>query len=277
MFSASIRSVKLITTLLSLFFLMALSGNIQAETKPRIAGIGMEQPKTFLFVGNSFMYYNNSMHNYFLRIARAADPKNRKAYRATSVTISGSGLNWHDVESYFRPGGVASYSFVGDNEVVFNKFDKPFDVVIMQDCSQCPVHPQLKSVFHEYAAKDSRIILKHGAKPVLLMTWAYEDKPEMTAGLAEEYTKAGNDNDMLVIPAGLAFARARSQKPGIGLYQKDKRHPTLSGTYLSALTIYAAIYRQSPVGSPVPAGLDAETAKFLQTVAWETVREYYGK
>src|SRR5688500_3124867 len=73
-------------------------------TKPAVSDIGM-QPKTFMFVGNSFMYYNNSMHNHFLEVIRSADKT--PGYRATSITMSGSGINWHDVDSYFKPGGVA--------------------------------------------------------------------------------------------------------------------------------------------------------------------------
>jgi hypothetical protein len=245
-----------------------------AQTRPAVVDIGA-QPKTYMFVGNSFMYYNNSMHNHFLEIAKALDAKDARAYRATSITMSGSGINWHDVETYFKPGGVASYSFVPGNKVVFNQFEKPFDVVIMQDCSQCPIHPQLKSVFHDYAKKQSDIVRKHGAIPVFLMTWAYEDEPGMTAPMAEEYTVAGNANKALVVPAGLAFARARAKDPKLSLYVKDKRHPTLAGTYLSAATIYSAIYRKPVAGAPVPDGLSPETAKFLEGVAWETVQEYY--
>jgi len=33
----------------------------------------------------------------------------------------------------------------------------------------------------------------------------------------------------------------------------------------------------SPVGNSYIAGIDAPTAKFMQTVAWETVQDYYGK
>lgn len=255
---------------------VAAVGAAQAQTKPNVVDIGM-QPKSFLFVGNSFYYYNNSMHNYFLDLARAGDDANRRAYRATSVTISGSGLNWHDMEAYFKPGGMASYSFVENNQVVFNTFDKPFDVVIMNDCSQCPVHPQLAGLFREYAKKHSDTVRSHGAIPVLFMTWAYQDKPEMTRELAEQYTLEGNRNGALVVPAGLAFAKAIAGKPDVVMYQPDKRHPSVAGTYLSAATIYAAIYRKSPVGLPAVAGLDMETAKFLQTVAWETVQDYYGK
>ena len=120
----------------SLVFLVSLSSDLLAQTKPQRAEIGGEPPRSILWVGNSFFYYNNSMHNYVASLVRAADPKS--VHRATSVTISGSGFDWHDVESYFRPNGIGAYSFVGDNEIVFNKFDKPFDAVILSDCSQCP-------------------------------------------------------------------------------------------------------------------------------------------
>jgi hypothetical protein len=261
----------------ALLLLLALCGAAFAQTKPKVTDIGTPPPKSIMFVGNSFFYYNNSMHNYVLNLARSADAQNKDAYRYTSVTISGSGFDWHDMESYFRPNAIGKYSFVGDNEVVFNKFDKPFDAVILNDCSQCPIHPKLKSVFHEYGKKQSDTIVKHGAKPIFFMTWAYKDKPEMTAQLAEEYTIAGNANNALVVPAGLAFAKAISKRPDMEFYQPDKRHPSLFGTYLSACTIYAAVYGKSPVGNAYRGGVDEKTANFLQSVAWETVQEYYGK
>jgi len=271
-----VTRMKAAATLCALTAMLATgaAGAASATTKPAVSDIGI-QPKTFMFVGNSFMYYNNSMHSHFLDIVRAGD-KDIAGLRATSITMSGSGINWHDVESYFRPGGVASYSFTRENKVVFNKFDKPFDVVIIQDCSQCPVHPQLKGVFHEYAKKQSDVIRKHGAAPVFMMTWAYEDEPSMTRALADEYTMAGNANNALVAPAALAFANAHAKQPSLGLYQKDKRHPTLAGTYLAAATIYSSLYRKAAVGAG-PEGLSPDIVRFLQSVAWETVQDYHRK
>ena len=263
--------------LLTVTFALGHAGNLSAETNPAVTTVGLDEPKSFLFVGNSFMYYNNSMHKHFNRLAKEGDEKNSGDYRATSVTISGSGLNWHDMESYFRPGALAEYSFVADNQVRFNDYEQLYDVVVMMDCSQCPIHPRLKSVFHEYAAKHSETIIDNGARPVLLMTWAYADRPEMTAALAEQYTIAGNDNGLLVAPAGLAFAKARSKRPEIELYVPDKRHPSPAGTYLAALTIYASIFNQSPLGYAAGEGLDTETSTFLQEVAWETVNEYFDR
>jgi hypothetical protein len=161
------------------------------------------------------------------------------------------------------------------SSLTMNKPDKLFDAAIMMDCSQCPIHPQLKTLFTEFARKDAGIVRKYGARPILFMSWAYADKPEMTAQLAEAYTKAGNDNDALVIPAGLAFARSVSKRPELNLYAADKRHPSLAGTYLAASTVYASLYGKSPVGLKYNAGLDDSTATFLQNVAWDTVQDYY--
>jgi hypothetical protein len=248
-----------------------------AQTAPKVKSLN-PPPKTLLLVGNSFFYFNDSMHRYLGGLVAAGAPELRGQYRATSVTISGAGLNWHDIDSYLKPGsGMASYSFTADNKVVFNKFDKPYEAVIMNDCSQCPIHPQLKDPFHEFSRKHSQTVAKYGAKPVLFMTWAYQDAPEMTAQLAEQYTIAGNANDALVIPAGLAFARSIAKNPQLNLYNPDKRHPSLAGSYLGAATIYSALYGKSPAGLKYTGGLDEKTAAFLQETAWEAVREYYGR
>jgi hypothetical protein len=248
---------------------------VYAQTRPTRTTVSGESAKVFLWVGNSFFYYNNSMHGHLADLARAADPTGR--FRGVSVTISGSGLDWHDVESYLRPNGIGKYSFVANNEIVFNKPGRQFDAVIMMDCSQCPIHPQLKAAFHEFVKKDSEIVVRSGARPVLFMSWAYKDKPEMTAQLAEEYTIAGNANDALVIPAGLAFARAMMGRPDIELYQPDKRHPSLAGTYLAACTAYAAITGKSPIGNSYTAGLEPALVAYLQQTAWDTVQGYYAK
>jgi hypothetical protein len=147
----------------------------------------------------------------------------------------------------------------------------------MMDCRQCPVHPRLKPVFTDFAKKNSEIVRAKGTTPVFFMSWAYADKPEMTAPLAEAYTVAGNANNALVIPAGLAFARAIQKQPELNLYAPDKRHPSLAGTYLATCVVFAALTGRSPVGNSYIAGIDAPTAAFLQNMAWETVQEYYQK
>jgi hypothetical protein len=239
------------------------------KTYPKVTEV-----KSMLWVGNSFFYYNNSMHGHVGQLLSAAGGK---GYRATSATIGGSGLNWHDMEAYFKPNAVGSYSFVGDNEVSFNQPGRQFDATLMMDCSQCPIHPTLKPLFYDYAKKHSETVRKNGAEPILFMSWAYSNKPEMTEQLADEYVRAGKLNNALVVPAGLAFAKSVAMRPDLSLIIADKRHPTLMGTYLAACTVMASVYKQNPVGSKYTAGLSPAVATHLQTVAWETAQAFHAK
>lgn len=264
---------------LSLVAFAAIAAPAQAQTvpieKPKVTSLGLDKPASILWVGNSFFYYNNSLHGHFTQLVASLDPTHK--LRQTSVTISGSGFDWHDVASYFRPKAIGGYSFDASNNVVFNKLDKLFDVAVTMDCSQCPIHPTLAPVFTEFAKKNAETVRANKGVPVLFMSWAYADKPEMTAQLANAYIKAGNENNALVIPVGLAFANSIAKKPDLNLYAPDKRHPSLAGTYLSAVTAYAALFGKSPVGAKYDAGLGPEAAAHLQQVAQETVSAFYGR
>jgi hypothetical protein len=253
--------------------LSACSSMMPVPDVPQRAGTD-NPPRSILYVGNSFMYYNNSLHTMVLQIARTMPDPKRAAHRATSLTISGSGIDWHDVAAYMKPDAIGRYSFIGDNEIRFNPPGRQFDAAMLMDCSQCPVHPQLRPVFFEFAKKHSDTLRRNGVEPMFLMTWAYQDKPEMTQGLADAYTEAGRLNRAHVIPAGLAFARSIAKRPDLNLYVADKRHPSPAGSYLTAATIVASVYGVSPVGATFTAGLDPAVARHLQETALETVQAY---
>ena len=230
-----------------------------------------QAPESILWAGNSFFYYNNSMHGHFGRFVAASGTGAKM--RGTSVTISGAGIDWHDIDSLLRPDGLGRYVFQADNSIKFSQPGRQYDTAILMDCSQCPIHPQLQSVFHETVRKDVKALTKAGVRPVLFMSWAYKDKPEMTAQLAEQYQKAAKDNGARVIPAGIAFAKSVAKRPDIELYDADKRHPSLAGTYLGAATAYATLYRKSPETYNYTAGLDPAVAQHLRATAWEAAQE----
>jgi hypothetical protein len=231
--------------------------------------------KSLLWVGNSFFYYNNSMHDHVRAMLTAAKVTGT---RQNSITISAAGIDWHDLEPHLRPGsGVGRYSFTPTNDVVFNKFDKPYDAVLIMDCSQCPIHPVLGPVFHEWAKKHSDTVRKYGGEPALFASWAYEDKPEMTQQLSDEYVKAGKANRALVVPAGIAFAESIKRRADLKLHMPDKRHPTLAGTYLASAVVLASVFKTNPVGSTYTAGLPADVVAHLQQVAWDTVKAFEAK
>ena len=261
---------RLLRGLAPLAVALALAGCATTATPP-VDRAPDGPPKALLWVGNSFFYYNNSMHGHVAQLVAGGDKSVK--HRGVSVTISGSGVDWHDMPSYLA-GGIGKYSFLPGNQIKFNPPGRQFDAVMFMDCSQCPIHPQLGPVFHEYAKKNADAIRAYGAHPVLFMSWAYKDKPEMTQQLAAEYVKAGKANGAKVVPAGLAFAKSIQKRPALDLYTADLRHPSLAGTYLGAATVYAALLGKSPVGNTYTAGLPADVAAHLQQVAWETVQEF---
>ena len=233
-------------------------------------------PDSALFVGNSFFFYNNGIQKEVSAFARGGG----NDLRTNMLTISSSYLYWHDLNAYLQPNAVGSRPVLGKDgqvRIVSNsKKDALYDLVIMMDNSNGPIGKASKDIFQATAKEYSAIARAKGVKPVFFMSWAYTDRPEMTAPLAEAYIKAGKDNKALVVPAGLAFARVTAERPDIVLRIKDGRHPTQAGTYLAAATIYATVYQQSPIQNKYNGGLQPEIAEYLKKVAAETVQEFYG-
>ncbi|HEX7606249.1 MAG TPA: hypothetical protein VF348_06040, partial [Usitatibacter sp.] len=95
------------------------AAGVHAQTVPLRTDLGGAPPKSLLWVGNSFFFFNNGIHRYVSGLANAAGKENR--LRNVLVTIGGSGIDWHDVDSYLKPGSkMGWYSFEGDNEIIFN-------------------------------------------------------------------------------------------------------------------------------------------------------------
>lgn len=249
-----------------------LAGCAGAPPAAPVAPFSGERPASLLWVGNSFFYFNNSMHGHLGGLLNAAGIR---GVRQTSVTISGAGLDWHDMASHFKPAsGMARYSFTPSNDVAFNSFERRYDMVLMMDCSQCPIHPKLQQAFHDTVKAHGATARAAGTEPALFLSWAYQDQPQMTQELAAEYRKAGQANAMRVVPAGPAFAASIARRPDVNLYAPDKRHPSLAGTYLGAAVVMASLFKASPVGNSYTAGLSPEVAQHLQAVAWETVQAF---
>ena len=74
--------------ILFLLLVLAFVAPAYPQTAPKLKDAG--EVRTMLYVGNSFFYFNDSMHSIVLRLVAAGDPQNRPKYRSTSVTISGA-------------------------------------------------------------------------------------------------------------------------------------------------------------------------------------------
>ncbi|HEY3899848.1 MAG TPA: chitobiase/beta-hexosaminidase C-terminal domain-containing protein [Chthoniobacter sp.] len=90
-----------------------------------------------------------------------------------------------------------------------------------------------------------------------------------------------------VLPSNLAMGWIRHQIehgkfPDAGpddfypLLFRDSVHPNANGTYLVALTWYAAFYQESPEGKVLPLGTDltSEQVTAMQKLAWDVIENY---
>ena len=258
-------------TILLLFLFASGAACAQSVPAPKVRQPQVDAPKRILFVGNSYFYYNNSLHNHVRRLVVAADPAGEKALQYRSATIGGAPLAYHNIRGLLTPGQLG--------------LKEPFDIVILQDNSTSALSASQRASFREKAAEFNAEIVKHGAKTALYMTHAHVKpsrfaSPDMIRKVEEMYLSIGNEIGALVIPVGLAFEEAYRQRPDLKLHQDyDGSHPELIGTYLAACVVYASLYGKSPVGNSYDyhGRIDKGTAAFLQKVADETVRKFFGR
>lgn len=246
-----------------------LAGAANAEP-PKVNALKVENPTHLLFVGNSYLYYGDSVHNHVRRMVAASGVHEEKTLKYKSATISGAALHDHDIASYLEPGKLR----VAD----------PFQVVILQGGSAVGWSKKRPEVFKATVADFAQKIRSAGGEPALYMTHAYvaphkRVDPGMTETLRQIYQEAGDANDALVIPVGLAFAEAYQRRPDMKLHKAfDGSHPSLLGTYLAAATVVASLYG-SPVGNSYDyfGEISAEDLGFLQQVAADTVGSFYAR
>ena len=239
----------MIHRLVIVLLVLVQAGCATARTAPDRAS--QAQPANVLFVGNSFTYYNDSLHNHLRRLMRSAEIS--RDGRIRIMTISGGHL--------FEHSGLSGMLQTED-----------WDIVVLQGHSLEAHDPDRLKRFFSAARQHVDAIRKSGAEPLLFMTWAYSGRPEMTQVISNNYHRIGRETGTPVAPVGHAFAQVTRQHPEITLIHEDRRHPTVAGTYLAASVFLGVLYGQSAQGLDYTAGLEPEVARVLQDAAWAVVR-----
>ena len=93
------------------------------------------------------------------------------------------------------------------------------------------------------------------------------------------YRNAAAASGAVLLPAGQAWRAAWRRNPKLKLYGPDGFHPSATGTYLAALTVFAGLTSTSPVGLPrvvattsARVALTPKVAKTLQLSAAEALK-----
>merc|ERR1712232_1514787 len=129
---------------------------------------------------------------------------------------------------------------------------------------------------------------------ILMMTWGYRDGDdtnpyyyptysEMQSRIRKGYNRyrnaiwsanggGGDRPPAKIAPVGLAFERIYAEGTTAdvfnGLYKDDGKHPSVSGTYLAALVLYATITGNDPTKiSYAPPSIGADLKNVLRDAA----------
>lgn len=77
-----------------------------------------------------------------------------------------------------------------------------------------------------------------------------------------------DSTDAMIIPSGVCYRRSRLSDSTIRLWSTDNVHPSLHGSYLTALSMYACFSGNTVAGSTfMPAGISTSQGYFLQVIA----------
>ena len=158
--------------------------------------------------------------------------------------------------------------------------------VVLQEQSLRPLRDREK--LFAYARLLDAAIKQAGAKTVLYLTWARQNRPETQAALTEVFLDLAEELDAAVASVGVAWQDALSEQPDLALHFRDGSHPSPTGTYLAACVFYATLFGQSPQGlsrvrystrfgtqgepEEIEPLSDAKAA-FLQRIAWDAVAQ----
>ncbi len=129
----------------------------------------------------------------------------------------------------------------------------------------------------EWGRKLAGHIREAGARPALYMVWPGEDRLAYFDEVRTSYQLAAEDVDGMLIPAGEAWRAAWRRDPNIPLYRKDREHPSPTGSFLVALSIFGMLFSRSPVGLPARVrlrnGTFAQVTPGLATILQESAAE----
>ena len=225
-----------------------------ALSGPQLSGTGTP----VLFVGNSLTYVND-----LPGIVQAfADSAGGPGLAVETVAFPDYALidHWNE--------GVTAGHARGEIAKGGWKF-----VVLQQGPSSVEANRDTLRLTTKLFAQD---ISRVGATTALLSAWPTIDRRQDFPRAIESYTLAASDVNGVLLPVAAAWLAAWKRDSTLALYS-DGLHPSIAGSYLSALAVYAALQHHSPVGLPSRLRLrsgatlfvDPKVAAVLQAAAAE--------
>lgn len=217
-----------------------------------------------LFIGNSYVA-SNDLVGMIARIAKS-DSKNNIELEVTQFTVGAAKLKtlWDEGQAL---------------KVVLKK--PHWDFIVLQEQSSWAMYPYDMQRAFEVAPEWRRMIAPRTSNIVLFVSWAkqansawyrnpatsfFKDAVFMQRQLDQQSHKLARLLGASMVQVGDYWAYVLSKNPAMPLYSDDGSHPSVTGTYLTALIFYRYFTKQGSLESAgyVPSGVDREHAKILR-------------
>jgi hypothetical protein len=192
-----------------------------------------------LWIGNSYTSMTFDMPSL---TGNMAAQRNIPYYKQSSIK---GGRGW---SAHWSEDTVALNLIKGGN----------WDYVILQDGSSGALSSNFAN-FVYYGKLFTNEVYKAGAKPILYMTWAYEDRvpkydsvnnrwlPSMYDTIRDNYYRLADTTGAYVAPIGIVHAETWKENGGVDLWA-DGTHPNAAGANVSAGTHFATLFGESLQG-----------------------------
>lgn len=250
-----IYRTALAVLLIALIWFQFAQNRSFSELQNRVEGYFDKRPaREILIIGNSRTYYHD-MPNMLRDIAESAGSPIR--YQTTLRALGGASFEslWNDVETQ---------SLLGET----------WDDAIFQGESRGQYSVDANASFVTYGEKLLDATKLRSGKPRLVINWAYDPdfyqndtdgkgRNAHIASIRGSHTTVAQHSSARLIDMNGLWEYVRATHPKIGLTE-DGNHPTLAGSYLFALFLYADLPPSdlAKVGY-LPEGLPVEDAQAL--------------
>jgi len=212
---------------------------VDARTREmRIASLA----KRVLFIGNSLTFWNQGVDVMVKKLVPGIETQRVAVGGATLETL------WNNDEAKLA---------CADN----------WNVVVLQE----DLPETTQASFRRHAKLWCEHVRKYGAEPVFYAAWAYDRLPTFDDdAICAEHARAAEENNARIAPVGAARTAGPEE---LDLFDDDREHPSLAGTYLASCVIAATIYGPEALQAPKvyrPKNLSAGAASMLWAVALST-------
>ena len=216
---------------------------------------GRENVLKVLFIGNSHTYFNDMPHLF----AGMCEALTGERTEVTMLAFSNRTLKWH-CDEYFSVRFALLYG--GYDYCVIQQFGHPLPPIEETE-------PPLEKLVH--------LCESVGTKPVLYMTWAKRNEPEMALEISRTYRTLAKKHHTLLAPMAELFASLRTEHPEIDLYWFDGSHASPYGDYLIAAALAAVVTGRTDLSALPDRMIDFRVRfeKGTAPTAIETIPETY--